>query len=580
MGVHDGCEYAGIFTDITNSKKQQEILMKMAHYDVLTQLPNRVLLVDRFTQALAHCQRKENQLAVCFLDLDNFKPINDLHGHEAGDQLLIEVSERIKATIRDEDTVSRQGGDEFILLLGDFESFYQCEKMLTRLIESLSQPYLINNALLSISASIGVSLYPMDNSDLDTLVRHADQAMYQAKRAGRNRYHLFNAKQNQLDIKKNIKFKEIESALFNNELCLYYQPKVNMATGKVFGAEALIRWNHPEKGLIPPLKFLPIIEGSELEIQVGTWVINEALNQIGKWKEQGIDLEVSINISSYHLQHATFIDDLEAAMSIYPKVHSKNIQLEILESSALSNLQVIRYVIKTCIDALGISIALDDFGTGYSSLTHVRNLPARTIKIDQSFVRDVLDDPNDYTIIDSVIGLANSFNRELIAEGVETTEQGLMLLIMGCNKAQGDGIAKPLPSLDFQRWLTDYVPNKEWIICANKNHTKKENKIKVFRLTLAQWHIHFEKNIQSKPSSINQWPILKRTKCHCGIWIKHARQEQLFEIHWLEELVIAHDAMHDIADDLYNKYLGGEVEMARVGLKELEKATTDLNSVL
>jgi len=572
--------HVGIFTDITHSKKQQETLEQMAHYDVLTQLPNRILLADRYTLALAHCKRKENLLALCFLDLDNFKPINDLHGHEIGDELLIDVAERIKASIRHEDTVSRQGGDEFVLLLGDIDSFSQCEQMLKRLLESLAQPYLIDKLSLSISASIGVSLYPLDNSDLDTLMRHADQAMYQAKQSGKNRYYLFNAKQSQFDIQQNNKLQEIELALLNNEFCLYYQPKVNMATGKVFGVEALVRWNHPNKGLTLPVKFLPRIEGTELEIKLGNWVINEVLTQLNQWNKQGIDLEVSINISSYHMQHSTFIDELEAAIAKYPRVKPNNIQLEILESSVLSNLEAISFIIKACIDVLNISIALDDFGTGYSSLTHLRNLSAKTIKIDQTFVMDVLEDPNDYTIIESVIGLANSFNRNVIAEGVETTEHGLVLIIMGCIYAQGYGISQPMSSSDFQKWLASYIPNQEWIICANKVRTDKENKMKLFRLTFSEWKKHFINNLQSSPSNNKQWPILKNNKCHCGVWIKQARHDHLFEDHWLIKLESAHNKMHDIANDLFEKHQNNETNIDKENLKEIEKAIDNLINIL
>ncbi|NOQ17599.1 MAG: PAS domain S-box protein [Methyloprofundus sp.] len=572
--------YVGIFSDITQSKKQQETLELMAHYDLLTQLPNRVLLADRFTQALAHSQRHETLLAVCFLDLDNFKPVNDLYGHEIGDQLLVEVAGRIKANIRDEDTVSRQGGDEFVLLLGDIESLPQCEKMLQRILEALSKPYLIDNEVLSISASVGVSLYPIDNSDLDTLMRHADQAMYQAKLAGRNRFNLFNAEQDLQNIQKNIKLKEIQQALANGEFSLYYQPKVNMGTGEVFGAEALIRWHHPEQGLIPPLMFLPILEGTELEIQVGNWVINEALTQLDSWVEQGISLEVSVNISSYHLQSPLFIAELDAALALHPKVHSKKFQLEILESSALGDLQSISSIIKNCINIQGVNIALDDFGTGYSSLTHLRNLAAQTIKIDQTFVRDMLDDPNDCVIIDSVIGLASSFNRDVIAEGVETTEHGLMLLIMGCHEAQGYGIARPMPADKLQDWLSHYAPNQKWLAYAKQTWTQREDTLKLYGLTMTQWLQHFENNILSAPGSIEQWPILKRTKCHCGIWIKRAKQEQFFEDNDLIQLEKAHNAMHDIADDLFSKYQAGKIDRARGGLQELQVAVMQVSEIL
>jgi len=572
--------YVGIFSDITQSKKQQETLEQMAHYDVLTKLPNRVLLTDRFSQALAHCKRHETLLAVCFLDLDDFKPVNDRYGHETGDQLLVEVAQRIKNNIRDEDTVSRQGGDEFALLLGDIDSFSQCEQMLKRIIKSLSQAFKIDGHSISIGASIGITLFPIDDADFDTLLRHADQSMYQAKLAGRNRYHLFNTEQDQLTIQKTIHLKEVQQALSNNELCLFYQPKVNMRTGKVFGAEALIRWIHPEKGLIPPLDFLPIIEETELEIQIGNWVINEALTQQDTWKSQGTELEVSVNISSYHLQSPSFISDLDAAMRKHPQVHSKLLQLEILESSALGDLQSISSIIKSCIDILGVNIALDDFGTGYSSLTHLRNLPAQILKIDQSFVRDILDDPNDHAIIDGVIGLANSFNRKIIAEGVETTEHGLMLLNMGCSEAQGYGIAKPMPAENFPIWLDNYKPNQQWLDYANQTFSPKDQKVLLFQLALTQWHHLFKRNIQSSPGCTGQWPILKRTKCHCGIWIKRAKQEHLFEQSNLDKLDEEHTLMHNIADKLFDLFHKGEIDRARKELTKLETAINAINKAL
>jgi len=573
-------QYIGIFTDITLNKIQQEALQQMVHYDVLTKLPNRVLLADRFKLALAHSKRQKNLLAVCFLDLDNFKAVNDLYGHEVGDHLLIEVSRRIKAGIRDEDTVSRQGGDEFALLLGNIESFSQCEHLLTRLIESLSQPYHINEHSVSIGASIGITLYPNDDADFDTLLRHADQAMYQAKLAGRNRYHLFNAEEDHLTAEKHIQLETLRQALLNNEFCLYYQPKVDMATGVVFGAEALIRWNHPEKGLIPPLEFLPIIDGSNLEIVIGNWVINKALTQLNLWKEQGIDIEISVNISSYHLQSPSFFNDLKSALALHPKVSSKYLQLEVLENSALGDLESISKTMKSCIDELNVNLALDDFGTGYSSLTHLRNLPVHTIKIDQTFIRDMLHDPNDYAIIEGVIGLTKSFHRKVIAEGVETSNHGLMLLAMGCNNAQGYGISRPIPALDFPHWLTNYTPNQEWINYANKDHTKKEQKKTVLNLSLLQFQQNFESNLQLSPNNTRKKPILDRTQCHCGVWIEQAIQEQFFDKNWLTTLENAHSAMHDIADNLLTQYEEGNVTEARSGLKYFHEAIEQIYCIL
>jgi len=572
--------HVGLFSDITLNKEQQKALEFMAHYDVLTQLPNRSLFVDRFNQAIAHSKRTDTLLAICFLDLDEFKPVNDTYGHDVGDQLLIQVAERIKDSIRQEDTVSRQGGDEFAILLSDIDTPFKGEQMLQRLINAIAQPYFINNNSISISASVGVTLYPIDNADLDTLLRHADQAMYQAKSAGKNRFQLFNAEHDQQSILKQNRLLDIEKAMDSNEFNLYYQPKVNMKTGEVFGVEALIRWIHPEKGIIAPLDFLPVIEGTELEVQLGNWVIKQALKQLDIWDQQGIKLEVSVNISSNHLQSSTFFAHLDTALSNYPSINSKLLQLEILESSALGDLAAISNIIRTCQDVLGVNVALDDFGTGYSSLTHLRNLPANTIKIDQTFVRDILDDPNDFSIIDGIVGLAESFNRDIIAEGVETTEHGLMLLLMGCDQAQGYGISRPIPANDLANWLNQYSPNQQWIDYGNKYHSVKEIKIKILRLTTQHWFEKFEQAFQVAEEGNKKWPLINHKKCHHGAWIDRARKEQLFSNTWLENLDQIHERMHLIANKIVVKHQKNKMGITESDFEAFKAEFNDLNLVL
>ncbi|MGK0250438.1 MAG: diguanylate cyclase (GGDEF)-like protein/PAS domain S-box-containing protein, partial [Oleispira sp.] len=348
--------YVGLFSDITSSKEQQKSLELMAHYDVLTKLPNRALFADRFEQSLAHSRRNGSLMAICFLDLDNFKPINDNYGHNIGDQILIEVANRLKLALREEDTVSRQGGDEFALLLANFNAVDQCEALINRIHRSLAEPYSIAGETHHISASSGTTIYPNDDGDIDTLIRHADQAMYQAKLAGKNNYRFFNPGEDKKIITQLARLEEIRLALANNEFCLYYQPKVNMKTGYVFGAEALIRWIHPEKGLIPPLSFLPIIDNTPLEIEVGDWVINTALKQAELWKAQGIELEISVNISSAHLQSPYFINELNEALARHPTIAPSHFQLEILETSALGDLETIRSILQTCRELLGVNI--------------------------------------------------------------------------------------------------------------------------------------------------------------------------------------------------------------------------------
>ncbi len=576
----DVINYVGLASDITQHKEKENKLRLMAHYDELTRLPNRTLFADRFRQAIAHSKRHSRQLAICFLDLDDFKPVNDQYGHEVGDQLIIEVAKRINTTLREEDTVSRQGGDEFAMLLGDIESLEHCESILQRIIGLLSHPYMIDGHVISISASVGVTLYPDDHADLDTLMRHADQSMYQAKLAGRNRYHFFNTEKDQQLIQQNQLLDEIATSLDMRHFCLYYQPKVNMRTGEVFGVEALIRWQHPEKGLLAPFYFLPAVEGSELEIQIGDWVISEALKQLSDWTAQGLALEVSINISSNHLRSDRFLDNFSTQLGRYANIDTGCLQLEVLESSALGDLDVISEIIRNCQRNLGVKIALDDFGTGYSSLAHLRSLSAGTIKIDQSFVRDMLVDPNDYAIIDGVLGLADSFNRDVIAEGVETTEHGLMLLSMGCNEAQGYGIARPMPASEIPRWLDEYSPNAQWRRFAQIVRSDEDNKIQLLRLTTKHWYQNFEAKILAPRMQDDPWSIMEVDNCHFRAWITRARQEQVFDPVWLERLSGAQGEFLALATRLVAMHSRGDEEQAREELTQLNNAFSQLAEVL
>lgn len=573
-------QYISIRTDITNTKKQQEMLEIMAHYDVLTQLPNRILLQDRFGQAVAHSSRTETILAVCFLDLDNFKPINDRYGHEVGDNLLIDVAQRLKDTIRKEDTASRQGGDEFILLLSDITSVEQCDALLGRIIAILRQPYLINGEKISISASVGYTLYPLDDADIDTLVRHADHAMYEAKSSGRDSFHRFNTMNDLKNIQYHSDRNEINKAYINHEFCLYYQPKVDMKTGDIFGFEALIRWQHPEKGIVSPIEFLPNINGTELEIEVSNWVINEAIRQLSIWLSQGYTFAVSVNVSSYHLLSDSFFMNLHNTFSRFPEVNSQNFQLEILESRALNSVSKINTVIKNCQDILGVSIALDDFGTGYSSLTHLRSLSTDVIKIDQSFVRRMVDDPNDYAIISGVIGLADSFNREVIAEGVENTEHGLLLINMGCKNAQGYGIARPMPAEQVVTWVRNYQPNQEWIQVASKSVSSIESRKKLLLLIINTWVRRIEERVLSPFDATLSWPILTIKNSPSYILIMKEKKNNILDSSLLNELTQLNKAMFSITNEIYTNYQAEQFEKAKDDLGPLQTLRDKVTKLL
>jgi diguanylate cyclase (GGDEF)-like protein/PAS domain S-box-containing protein len=457
--------YLALGNDITPMKQYQDQLEHIAHYDLLTDLPNRVLLADRLGQAMLHCKRDGKSLAVVFLDLDGFKAVNDTYGHDVGDELLIALSLRMKDALRESDSLARIGGDEFVAVLTDLAIVEDCKPVLERLLLAASEPATIGDVIFNVSASIGVTLYPQDNTDADLLMRHADQAMYAAKELGKNRYHFFDTAQDYAVKLQQINLDAIRYALDNHQFVLYYQPKVNMKTGTVIGVEALIRWRHPERGLLSPNEFLPAIENNPMSIEMGEWVIDSALTQIGQWQKMNLNLTVStsVNIAAVQLQQKDFTQRLAALLAGHPDVEPRYLELEVLETSALDDVNHVSSTMQACI-ALGVNFALDDFGTGYSSLTYLRRLPAKLIKIDQSFIRDMLHDADDLAIVEGVITLAKSFKREVIAEGVESIEHGTALLKLGCDLAQGYGIARPMPAEDIPAWINEWKPDNAWKI--------------------------------------------------------------------------------------------------------------------
>ena len=437
-------------------------LERIAHYDVLTKLPNRALLSDRMNQAMLQAQRRNEKVAVAFLDLDGFKAVNDTHGHEAGDFLLVTLAERMQEALRDSDTLARFGGDEFVTVLPDLATITSCTPVLTRLLQAAAQPVQYGQLTLQVSASLGVSFYPQaQEMDADQLLRQADQAMYQAKQSGKNRFHIFDAKQDRSVRDQNENMQGIARALTQGEFVLHYQPKVNMRTGSVQGVEALIRWVHPQQGLLPPAHFLPMIEDHPLAVELGQWVIQNALAQINQWQQAGLDLPISVNIGARHLKQSDFVSRLRDNLAAYPQIKPGYLEFELLENSAMGDLDHVSSVIEACRE-LGVSFALDDFGIGYSTMTCLKKLPVAQLKIEQSFVRDMRHSPNDLAIVSSMVGLARTFRIEVIAEGVETLEEGVALLELGCELAQGYAIARPMPAADLPGWVKNWKPAAAW----------------------------------------------------------------------------------------------------------------------
>ncbi|QTN30495.1 EAL domain-containing protein [Rhodoferax sp. AJA081-3] len=455
--------YVGSFTDISKYKEHDEQLNRIAHYDPLTGLPNRRLLVDRLEQALRSDVSNKRMLAVCFLDLDGFKGINDQYGHAAGDALLVGVTRNLAQELRAEDILARVGGDEFVLLLANMESPEACSQALDRMLLAVATPVDLPQAGISVSvtASLGVTLYPQDEADTDSLLRHADKAMYIAKESGRNRYHLFDSDSDRRAQQHSKMLHVLQNALQAGEFVLYYQPKVDLLNGRVVGAEALIRWAHPEKGVLSPAAFIDHINGSSLEQPIGQWVIEAALTQAEQWYLQGLNLRVSVNISAHHLLHPDFCEQLKLALQRHPNLPPANFELEVLETAALNDMDQAVALVECC-KQLGVHFSLDDFGTGYSSLSYLRRLPVDELKIDQSFVRDMLTDDDDRGIVQAVVQLARAFGRKVIAEGVETKAHGAALLSIGCHLAQGYGIARPMPSHEFKDWTARWHTEAPW----------------------------------------------------------------------------------------------------------------------
>lgn len=501
--------------DVTEAKAQEKRLQYIAHYDALTGLPNRVLLSDRLQQAMAQASRNHSTIAVVYLDLDGFKTVNDLYGHEMGDILLSTLALRMKQTLRNGDTIARLGGDEFVAVFMNLKDHEDCVPMLVRLLSVTSQNVVIDDKMMNVSASLGVSFFENgDDIDPDQLLRQADQAMYQAKLAGKNRYHIFDAIQDKTIRMHHESLEAIESALHHRQFRLYYQPKVNMQSGEVIGLEALIRWDHPTKGVLLPGMFLPTIEGHLLSVQIGYWVIEEAMRQITEFKSQGIALPISVNVDALQFQQEDFVFQLKALMRLYPKVEEGDLEFEILETSALEDIEGISQIMREC-EQIGIQFSLDDFGTGYSSLTYLKRLPAKILKIDQSFVKGMLNDPDDLAILDGIVGLSIAFRRDLIAEGVESSEHGEMLLRLGCMNAQGYVIAKPMPAETLPDWMAQWRPDKKW--CDVSRISRDDIPLVFAEVEHKAW---INKIIQWLKHDSFELPPLEVSECNFGQWME------------------------------------------------------------
>ena len=575
--VHDNSgqitHTVGVFSDITALHESRARLEHQAYFDALTGLPNRVLLLDRMQHAIAAADRNGDMLAVCYLDLDGFKPVNDTWGHAMGDSLLGLVATRLQKLVRASDTVSRLGGDEFVIIFGSLADPHEATAMLKRLCGLLAEPYQLGEQQVTVSASVGVTLYPDDEGEPGILIRHADHAMYEAKKAGRNRFHVYDPEHEKVDESRSESRRIIEDAIAGNEFRLFYQPKVDMRAGKVIGAEALIRWQHPERGLLNPDEFLPVVEYVGLNVELGRWVLDTAFAQAQAWQDAGLALSININIAVDQLQHPDLVKDLAALIERYPRVAPSSIELEIVETAALRNLGEIAARLKEC-QALGFRFAVDDFGTGYSSLSYLKSLPVDTLKIDQVFVRDMLDDPEDLAIVEGVIAMAGAFRRSVIAEGMETAAHGRMLLSLGCELAQGYGIARPMPAEALPDWIAAWRSPEEW----HAPNIVRWNREDLPLLTIEVTHKHWLRDLEHFLSSPQPRALPKaegRLRCDLDHWLKGEGLRRYGHNASFHALAETHNTVHQIAAELIAcKLEGRKIDQAL--LDTLDTASTHL----
>ncbi|NOQ64066.1 MAG: PAS domain S-box protein [Methyloprofundus sp.] len=567
--------YVTVASDITHLKEHEANLEQLAYKDALTGLPNRRLLNDRMHQALELAKRHHGQVAVCYLDLDGFKPVNDTYGHKAGDQVLVETAKRLQLAVRAGDTVARLGGDEFVLLLLDIQNIEELEQVINRVLQSLTQAYLLADEEVIVSVSVGIALYPEDNSEAETLLRHADQAMYVAKREGKNCYRFFDADAELRMTAEQLLQQELEYALNKDEFVLYYQPKVNMRSGEVIGVEALLRWQHPEKGLLSPDAFLSAIEHKSIIVAIGHWVLRQAIQQLRAWQAQGIKLAVSVNIATKQLEQKDFVSSLQDLLNEYSDVSSSLLELEILETAAMHDMEYVREVILECAE-LGVYFALDDFGTGYSSLTYLKGLPVKTIKIDQSFVRGLLHNPDDLVIIQGVLGLSKSFNRLSIAEGVETVQHGILLLNLGCELGQGYGIARPMPAESIPDWLEHYQVADEWLETKRSDTSNREYTL----LQMATEHHSLVTRVlyaieQQLPSLLPKH-IADYHACEFGTWLDGDGYKWYGKLAEFNKIVTQHHTLHDLCQQASLLLKQGDNEQVALLVDELKHSRTQL----
>ena len=452
----------GTYEDVTERRAAEMRIEYLAYHDGLTGLPNRMLLEDRLGQAVATARRHGRKIAVLFIDLDGFKSVNDRHGHEGGDVFLREVGRRLATCVRSGDTVARLGGDEFVVLLVELEGRSDLLAAIERVMTAIRHPVVFGGTPVSLTASLGVAVFPVPQAAGEDLLRYADAAMYQAKESGRDCHIFFDHSVARGVPTHHRDWEAVAAAFVNREFVLVYQPTVNLRTGAVIGAEALVRWDAPGRERRLPRDFLPAVERTDLIIDIGGWILEEAISRLETWRSGGLDVKIGVNVAARQIQHPGFFDVVRTALERHPLVPPDRLEIEILETTALDDIGVVQATMARCRD-LGVRFCLDDFGTGYSSLSYLKRFPVEVVKIDQSFVQNMLDDPEDLAIVEAVLSMAAAFGRQVVAEGVTLPGHPPLLLRLGCELAQGYFIGRPMPGEDFPTFVREWRPDAAWL---------------------------------------------------------------------------------------------------------------------
>jgi diguanylate cyclase (GGDEF)-like protein/PAS domain S-box-containing protein len=570
--------FVGFNTDITEQIEYQDKINHSAKHDLLTNLPNRFLLSELLTHEMKMTKRGNKQLALLFIDLDGFKEVNDVFGHDAGDEVLSVVASRMNNVVRESDIVSRLGGDEFVIVITVLNKSEELIPLLHRLLKDLSSTIKHNEHNIQISASIGVSLYPQ-NMDIgnEALLRQADQAMYIAKTSGKNQYKFFNIEASDELIQNKKDISNLRNAMTENQFELYYQPKVNMKTNTVVGFEALLRWNHPEKGLLFPNDFLPLVaQDASLMIELGNWVFEKAFLALESWHLKGLDITLSINASSHEVQQEGFSLYLKTLLDKHQGIKPNTVEIELLETAAFDNFELTSKILEEC-QELGVSIAIDDFGTGYASLHYLKKLPMNTLKIDKSFVIDLLHTSSSLSIIEASVGLARAFNVNLVAEGVESEEQGKILLQIGCIIAQGYVVAKAMPAENVIKWIASYKGFSSWAKIVPLNDDQRA--ILYASVEHRSWIYSFESFIKN---TSNNPPQLDAASCYLGQWIINCSSDEYLSHPEFEQLQTFHTKLHSYADKLIlsnkNEKLAGIEKLKSLCDEILKRLESLMNS--